>query len=489
MPTMPTHRNTKMTSAGYLNMARAMASPEYRMGVPLAEDTNESIRAIGDLILGYQPRLNEFIDVVNRIGLEMYASKTWDFPWNFVFRGNLDFGETVEEFYVHMAEPYVYSIKPDGQPMDEFLKFYKPKVLSAFHTLNVQLYYPISITEDMLQRAFLTPDGISRMINELVSSIYRAAYQDQYILIKYLLCRLALDGKMPAVTVTAGNTPEENATNLRREIIATSDDFLFNKPDYTMAGVPNFSAKEDQYMFLTPLVNADQLLYTLATAFNVDKIEFAGRRVLIDNFGFSQWELDRLAKIMAKDTSYVPFTSDDMDNLENLEGFLCDRNWFMVFTQKFKVTNDKIGMALMNQYTLHDWKLISASPFQNAVMFTTGENVVTGITYSPTSLSLQADTKGTITISAMETTGIPKTSGAWWQSAASAFTSPQLVMADSFETVEMDNTHITFTAPSTAQTIYLAFVPDEIDGGGGTATAATKWGASHKVTVTVTNAG
>lgn len=489
MPKLPVKRNTKMTSAGYLNMARALASPEYQAGVPLAEDTNESIRSIGQLILGFQPRLNEFVDIVNRIALIEYSSKTWEFPWNFVNRGMLDYGETVEEFYIHMAEPYIYHIKPDGQTMDEFIKFYKPKVLSAFHTVNCQLYYPMSITEDMLQRAFLTADGISRMVSELVNAIYRASYTDQYIMIKYMLCRLALDGKIATHSVTTGATPEENAQNLRREIIALSDDFLFQKADYTMAGVPNFSAKEDQYMFVTPQINADQLLYTLATAFNLDKIEFTGHRVLIDKFGFSDWEWSRLDKIMADDSTYARFTEDELNNLEDLEGFLCDKNWFMCYTQKFKTTQDRIGMALMNQYALHDWKLYSASPFQNAVMLISGDSTVTGITYSPTALSVTAGQVATITVSDMETTGLPRTSGTWWQSAAAEFTSPQQIAVDSFDTVEILDNVLKFTAPSTAQTIYIAFVPDEIEGGGGTAAAATTWGAAHHVAVTVTAAG
>lgn len=489
MPTLPVRRNIKMTSAGYLNMIREMASPEYQAGVPLAEDTNESIRSIGKQILGFQARMNEFIDIINRIALEEYASKTWEFPWNFVNRGLLDYGETVEEFYIHMAEPYIYAIKPDGQTMDEFIKFYKPKVLTAFHTINVQLYYPTSITEDMLQRAFLTAGGISRMVGELVNSIFRASYQDQYILIKYLLCRLALDGQIPTKAVTPGQTPEENAQNLRREIIALSDDFLFNKPDYTMAQVPNFASKDEQYLFVTPDINADQMLYTLATAFNLDKVEFAGRRVLIDKWGFSEWEWLRLDKIMANDSTYARFTEEELDNLESLEGFLCARDWFMCYTQKFKTTTDRIGMALMDQYALHDWKLISASPFQNAVMLVSGDSVVTGITYSPTAVSALTDTVVTINVADLETTGLPRLSGTWWQSAAAAFTSPQQITTESFETVEMTNEFIKFTTPSSAQTIYIAFVPDEIEGGGGTAAAATTWGASHKVAVTVTAGG
>lgn len=485
MPVLPARRDIRMTSAGYLNMARALASPEFQAGVPIAEDTAASIRAIGDAILGFQPRLNEFIDVVNRIALIEFASKTWEFPWAFAQRGQLTYGETIEELYVHMAEPYIYHIKQDGQSMDEFIKFYKPKVNAAFHTLNSQIYYPISVTESMLQRAFLSADGISRMVSQLVDALYRGAYQDMYLMIRYMLCRLALNGKIAVNTVTEGQTADESAKNLRKAIIATSDDFTINSPDYTMAGVPNFSAKEDQFLFVTPSVNADQMVEVLAAAFNMNQVQFSGHQVLIKNWTFNDWEYERLDKLMADSSEYAHFTEDEEEALDALEGFLCDRNWFMIYNQKRELTSDKIGMSLMNQYALHEWNLYSASPFQNAVLFSTSDNVVTGITYSPLSVNVATGGQAIIHVQELATTGLPKLTGSWYQSAASAFTSPQKIDADSFTTVLATDTDLTFTAPNSAQTIYIAFVPDAIQGGATTDSAVTAWGSAHNVAVTV----
>ena len=81
MPIKPTVSTLNANTVGILNTIRANASADYIDAVPVAEATTESIRAVGNAILSYQPRMNEFVSaLVNRISLVMITSKLYSNP-------------------------------------------------------------------------------------------------------------------------------------------------------------------------------------------------------------------------------------------------------------------------------------------------------------------------------------------------------------------------------------------------------------------------
>ena len=76
MPSRPVLSTLTARSVGIINAIRNNASADYYNAVPAAENTTESIRAVGQAITAYQPRMNEFISaLVNRIARVVVTSR------------------------------------------------------------------------------------------------------------------------------------------------------------------------------------------------------------------------------------------------------------------------------------------------------------------------------------------------------------------------------------------------------------------------------
>lgn len=81
-----------------LNVIRSDASPQYKERVPVA--TQENIAEVGNPILNFQAVRNEFLDnLVNRIGLVIITSRSYNNPLKSFKKGLMSLGETVEEIF------------------------------------------------------------------------------------------------------------------------------------------------------------------------------------------------------------------------------------------------------------------------------------------------------------------------------------------------------------------------------------------------------
>ena len=154
MPTIPENNRLSATSVDILNAIRNSASANYQNYVPIANNSQDSIREIGAIIMDYPVLQNEFLSaLVNRIGRVMLTSKMYDNPWAIFKKGLLEFGETIEEIFVNIAEPFTYDVE---ESENKVFARNIPDVRSAFHVLNYQKYYKATIQNEQLRQAFLS---------------------------------------------------------------------------------------------------------------------------------------------------------------------------------------------------------------------------------------------------------------------------------------------------------------------------------------------
>ena len=134
--------------------------------------------------------------------------------------------------------------------------------------------------------------------------------------------------------------------------------------DNNMAGVYTNTLKDDQFVIIDAKFEARMGVEVLATSFNMDKAEFMGHRILID--GFSTLDDNRLQKLFADDpyTTYTPLTEDEKTALSKVPAVIVDRNFFMIFDNFYKFTEDYNGEGLYWQYWYQVWKTFSVSPFR-----------------------------------------------------------------------------------------------------------------------------
>lgn len=377
MATKPKIVTLTNSSVDILNVIRNNASQNYRDYVPKATADADSVRQIGAVIMDYPALQNEFLSaLVNRIGRVLITSKMYDNPWTFFKKGLLDFGETIEEIFVNIAKPFQFD--PAVAESNNF-KREIPDVRAAFHIMNYQKYYKATIANDQLRQAFLSWQGITDLIAKIVDSMFTGANYDEFQTMKYLLARHILDGHMYPVEIPTVST--ENMKSIVSVIKGTSNKFTFLSTDYNLAGVANNSPKTDQYMLINSTFDATMDVEVLASAFNMGKAEFSGRRVLVDSFG--SLDTARLAELFAGDTTYKEISSKELKALDAIPAVLVDKNWFMIFDNFYNFTEQYNGEGLYWNYWYHVWKTFSVSPFANNALFIPGTPSITSITVTP----------------------------------------------------------------------------------------------------------
>lgn len=384
MPTIPENNRLSATSVDILNAIRNSASANYQNYVPIANNSQDSIREIGAVIMDYPVLQNEFLSaLVNRIGRVMLTSKMYDNPWAIFKKGLLEFGETIEEIFVNIAEPFTYDVE---ESENKVFARNIPDVRSAFHVLNYQKYYKATIQNEQLRQAFLSWTGITELIAKIVDSMYAGANYDEFLTMKYLLARHILNGELHAVTIPT--VQESNMKSIISTVKGVSNNLEFMSPKYNLAGVSTYSLKEDQYFIVDSNFDATMDVEVLASAFNMDKADFIGHRVLIDSF--SNLDNDRLDQLFSSESWYETLTEDELSALSAIPAVLVDRNWFMIFDNMYNFTEQYNGQGLYWNYWYHTWKTFSVSPFSNAVVFVPGTPTITSVTVSPESVTVSS---------------------------------------------------------------------------------------------------
>lgn len=377
MATRPQVKVLSGNSVDILNAIRNSATQNYKDYVPVATKDAQSIKEIGAIIMDYPALQNEFLSaLVNRIGRVMLTSKMYSNPIEMFKKGMLEFGETVEEIFVNIAKPFQFD---PAVAESEVFKREIPDVRSAFHVMNYQKFYKATISDRELKQAFLSWDGVSNLIAKIVDAMYTGANYDEFLTMKYLLARHILDGHMTVQEIPAVSTT--NMKTITADIKGTSNKMTFMNSDYNIAGVQNFALKDNQYLIMNAQFDATMDVEVLASAFNMDKAEFMGHRVMIDGFG--NLDIARLNVLFADDPNYTEISSDELNALNAIPAVIIDGDWFMVFDNLQEFTEQFNGQGLYWNYWYHVWKTFSVSPFANTALFVAGAPSVTSVKVNP----------------------------------------------------------------------------------------------------------
>ena len=387
MPTKPHIVTLTNSSVDILNVIRNNATQNYKDYVPIATADADSIREIGAVIMDYPNLQNEFLSaLVNRIGRVLITSKMYDNPWAMFKKGMLEFGETIEEIFVNIAKPYQF----DPQVAESTVfKREIPDVRSAFHIMNYQKYYKATIQNDQLRQAFLSWQGITDLIAKIVDAMYTGANYDEFQTMKYMLAKRILNGQLYPVTIPTVQT--DNMKSIVSTIKSVSNKFEFMSSKYNLAGVQTHTKKAEQYLLVNSKFDAEMDVEVLASAFNMDKAEFAGHRVLVDSFG--DLDIERLNLLFANDPTYTKIGEADLQALDSIPAIIVDKDYFMIFDNFYNFTEQYNGEGLYWNYWYHVWKTFSISPFANNGLFIPGTPTVTSVTVSPATANVSVGQK------------------------------------------------------------------------------------------------
>lgn len=363
-------------------------------------DDNRSLHNIGEYIMSYEPYMNAYITaLVNRIARVIVTSRVWKDKWAVFEMGKLDYGETVEEIFVNIAKPHSYD---PAKAETQVFKREIPDVRAAFHSMNYQKFYKVTISNDQLRQSFLSYYDMGELIARIVDSLYTGMNLDVFLTKKYMLAREAINGGIYTVVTEPisgdGADPDDAITKYRQY----TNNLEFLKTLYNRAGVRNSTPVSDQVIIVPNEAEATLGVKVLAAAFNLSEVDYISKRIPVDSFEFDADDEARLAELFANDATYKPFTDEEKKALQSISAVKLAKDWFMCFDNFEQFTENYNGEGVYWQYFFHVWKTFSVSPFANAVLFTSQVSEITAVTVSPTTANVA---QGTSIVMSAEVTG------------------------------------------------------------------------------------
>lgn len=367
MPRRIAKSTLQASTLDIMNAIRQNASYDYQQSVPVVAKASD-IPKVGEVICGTPAFANQYINaLVNRIALVMAKSATFNNPYASLKKGYLEFGETVEEIFVQIAKVVDYT--PEKGAAREF-KRTLPDVKSAFHTMNWRVMYPVTIQDEDLRLAFLAESGVQDLVAKIVDSVYKAAEYDEFLLFKYLLIKAVSHGKMFPMSIGTDTDMKKAGATFR----GASNDLTFMQTKYNASGVRTNTPRENQAIFMDSWFNAKYDVDVLAAAFNMDKATYTGALHLIDDW--TSFDNERFDVIRENSDGLESVTEDELALMKNVKAVLIDTEWFQVYDNNAKFTEQYCASGMYWNYFYHVWKTISSSPFSNAIVFVTDETKI-----------------------------------------------------------------------------------------------------------------
>ena len=359
MAKIPVLTRLNASTVDILNTIRQHASAEYQQYVPeISLDTE--IPKVGEAVFGYPALANQFIaSLINRIALVDIKNASFYNMYADFKKGYLEFGETVEEVFVQIAKAREFSVeKAEAREFKRTL----PDVRTAFHVMNYRVQYPITIQDRDLRMAFTSANAMQDLIARIVDSVYVASEYDEYLLFKYLLIKAISHGKVMPVSIDPSDVK-----NFGKAFRGYSNQLTFMSTKYNEEGVLTTTPKEDQYIFMDSMFNAEYDVDVLAGAFNMDKATYIGHLKLIDDW--TTFDNERFDIIRAGSEMIEEVTAEELALMADVKAVLIDKEWFQVYDNLNEMTEKYVANGLYWNYFYHVWKTVSTSPFSNAVVF------------------------------------------------------------------------------------------------------------------------
>ena len=371
-----------------LNKMREMSVQEgsvYHQYIPyITEDTSiaEFARPLTDDNL--EIVRNEFFGLLKRIVFTSIDTRMFNNPLNFLEGEELPLGYAGENIHIDPAKPNQF----DGEDFAGLLQKYEARVATEYLAVNSDLQYAVTVTRDKARSAFTSWGTLEEFISGIINSLFNGAYITRFNQAKALVSSAYQQGAVRVETVAnvdseaTANAFVKKARYLNRMFTMPSTQYNgWNKKhagDDSKLKITTWCDSSDIAVIIRADVESSIDVDALSRAFNMDKADFIGRVVVVDNFD-----------------QYADDGTKIFDGSKIL-GIIADRRFFKIRTQYFNMTEFFNAKNLTYQYFLNDTRMVRFSLFANACVLATGE---------PEQISVS----GTATVKAGSTTTLTAT--------------------------------------------------------------------------------
>lgn len=335
-----------MDLVGVLNTIRDNASDIYRQRIPEATRTNIQDIQEGMTDPDNAVVTNEFITtLLNKIVKTVIHNKFFSDPLKSLKKGTKPLGDTIEEIYANFVQAKGFD--PTGA---DLLTRELPDVKSVYHRMNRQDKYKVTISPEMISKAFTSYDKLESFIQTIINTLYNSSELDEFVLMKQLIKQAIDNNAMKVVTVPDPVASAQNAKDFIKAVKIVSGDMVFansNNNAYLTSQstdtkpIITCTPKNEQILLIDNATDVSVSIEVLAYAFNMTVAEFNDtRKIVIDSF---------------------PDPS--------IRAALVDEQFMQVYDDLVMFKEFENGEGLYRNYYLHVWQTLGYSNLVNAVAF------------------------------------------------------------------------------------------------------------------------
>ena len=276
--------------------------------------TEQTIGKVGETILSYTATKNEFLDVlVNKICGQLFMTKVYENPLSFFEKEPVPFGATLESIFTDLikAKNFNENFGDSDNEVGSLIGIEKPPTKIEYYSKNFAKKYKISISDQQLRTAFLNPNGLQNLINQVLTVPTNSRNFDDFQMMKGLLAN-ASTKEVVLSSDYLTKSDDDKAKELAKRTRALVDRFGMMGKTFNIQGVNTFTNSQNIAIITTPEVSANLDVELLATAFNMEKAEMGRRIVKIDSFqkydkSQNQFVADDKVELMIVDEDYIQF--------------------------------------------------------------------------------------------------------------------------------------------------------------------------------------
>lgn len=309
--------------------------------------------------------MNEFVpELVQKIVKTQVEKRLFRNPLQVLEGDSIPLGAIGEEIFINPIVGRRFNV-------DDFaglLAKYEADVKVQYHKINSDIQYPVTITRAKIKDAFTSWSKLGEFIEGITTALYNGAYIDRYNMTKDLVSSAYEGNNVQIETVTAvsseltGKALIEKARSYFLNFQTPSSSFnAWEKVGGYGNAVLTWTPKEDIVLLIRNDVLATIDVNVLASSFNMDKTNFLGNVIGVNDF-------DIYESIKQTDGSIKRIKTYDGSNII---GIMADKRWFRISQQDFEMDEFYNANNRTWQYYLNDVRMYSYSLFCNAIVFAT----------------------------------------------------------------------------------------------------------------------
>ena len=295
--------------------------------------------------------------MVQRIGRVFMDVSSFENPLRRLVAGDNPMAHIVQELHFN---PIAAEGKFDPTGANPLGRRTHANVDVAYHQLNYQPYYAISVDRVGMMNALASWEDLNRFWAAKMQSMYLGAGIDEYNAMRQVIAE-AIASQTPGMilpTATVGTVTARDSDSGKAfvQAIKVIIETLKFPHVYNQAGVTNVNRPEDFVLLLNKDIAPNLDVYTLASLFNPGLVEIPADRQ-------SVFTIDTFAST-GDSTATPPVAADNQKVL----GVLATRRWFKFFETMRTVRPIENPQGLFTNFFLHRWLTISLSPFETCVV-------------------------------------------------------------------------------------------------------------------------